>query len=127
MSAAAVTLVMDQGEDWTANVIWTDSYDQPVNVIHPCRMEIKGGDGSTLVTLETDPDIPDGEIPSIAISSEIGLLQLHLTSAVTAAFPPGLYSYDLFVTTDDENTYAGPQISRLIYGSLSVNKRVTEM
>jgi len=125
MPAAFVPMVIDQGEDWTSDVIWTDGYDEPLAVVHPCRMDIKSSAGATLLTLETNPDIPDGEIPSINLSTEVGLIQMHVTESITASLPPGEHKYDLFVTVDDGTSPVGPQKIRLLYGSVTVNKRVT--
>jgi hypothetical protein len=122
MPAADVPLVIDQGEDWTSDVIWTDNYDEPVYLIHPCKMEIRGAGGQIALTLESDPSIPPGEIPGINISSDIGLLQLHIPKAVTSNMVPGTYIYDLFVTCDDGNTFSGVQVIRILYGRVTVNK-----
>lgn len=125
MPAANVPLVIDQGEDWTADIVWTDNFDEPVNIIHPCRMDVKNTGGATALSLLSEADPAEGTIPSIAISSDIGLLQLHMTSAETAALLPGFYQYDLVVTCDDGNVYSGTQITRLMYGRVTVNKRIT--
>jgi hypothetical protein len=127
MPAASVPMVIDRGEDWTSDIIYTDSFDEPVEVTHPCRMSVKDSSGATVFTLETDPDIPDGEIPGINFSSDIGLLQLHMTSSATAAISPGLYQYDLFVTVDNGDMIAGPQIIRLLFGHVTINQRITVM
>lgn len=127
MPAAFVPMVIDQGEDYTSDVIWTDNYDEPLPVQHPCRLDIKSLQGQTLLTLESDPLIPDGEIPSIAVSTEVGLLQLHITEEITASMVPGEHHYDLFVTVDDGSTYAGAQVQRICYGPVTVNKRITQM
>lgn len=127
MPAANVPIVIDQGEDWTIDVVWTDNHDEPIPVRHPCKMEIKNTLGTVVATLETDPDLPDGEIGTIMLSADIGLLQLHLDDDVTAALSPGVYHYDLFASSDDGNVYAGNQRTRLLYGSVTVNKRVTVM
>ena len=124
--AENVTLEIDQGEDWTTDLVFTDDYSEPLAVVHPCRMDIKAGTGSLLYTLETNPDLPDGEIPTINLSTEIGLLQLHIEDSVTALFPPGEYLYDLFITVDDGST-AGPQRLRPLYGQCLIGKRVTQM
>jgi hypothetical protein len=127
MPAAEVPLVIDQGEDWTSEVVWTDNYDEPVIIVHPCRMDIRAATGQTIATLETDPDIPDGEIPSINLSPDIGLIQLHIPRTQTVTFTPGVYHYDLFVTCDDGNEFSGLQVARILYGQVTVNKRVTQM
>ncbi len=127
MPAAYVPMDIDQGEDFTTDIVWTDNFDEPVEVIHPCRMDIKGSNGQTIVILETNFDLPEGEIPKIAISTSTGLIQLHLTKEETAAIAPGQYFYDLFVTSDDGNEYSGVQTTRLLYGEVTVNKRFTRM
>src|SRR4051812_41839279 len=115
MSAAHVPLDIDQGEDWTGTVVYTDDFDIPHNVVAPCRLDIKNGQGAVQLSLTT-PDVepPDGTIPEIMLSSDIGLIQLHIEDSVTAAMVPGVYMYDLFVTINDGNEYAGNQVQRLI-------------
>ncbi len=128
MAAANVPMEIDQGEDWTASIVYTDDFDQPYNVIPPCRLDIKNAGGATQLSLLTpDTDVPEGTIPDIGLSSEIGLLQLHIEDSVTAALIPGVYKYDLFVTVNDGDEYAGNQVQRLIYGSVTVNQRVTHL
>lgn len=127
MSAAYVSMVIDQGTDWTTEIIWTDNYDDPVQIVHPCRMELKSKTGQTVAQLETDPDLPVGERPSIGISSDLGIIQLHLPKEQTAALNPGEYQYDLFVTMDDSLEQTGQQTTRLLFGDVTVNKRITVM
>lgn len=123
-----VELEIIQGEDWTVDIIWTDPYDTGIPVVHPCRLDIKGAGGQTLHTLLTNPELPDGEIPSINLSPNIGLIQLHIENTVTEAFPPGVYRYDLFANVDsDEATFPGAQQHRVISGPVQVIKRVTEL
>lgn len=127
MSAANVPIDIDQGEDWTGTIVYTDDLDQPYNVIAPCRLDIKNYQGATQLSLTT-PDVPiDGVIPEIGLSSEEGLIQIHIEDVVTGALMPGTYKYDLFVTVDDGNEFAGSQIQRLIRGEVTVNQRVTVM
>lgn len=126
MGAAYVPLEIDQGEDWTAAIVYTDDFDQPYNVIAPCRLDIKNSQGATQISLTTpDEELPEGSIPQIGLSSEIGLIQLHIEDSVTKALRPGVYKYDLFVTVDDGGEYAGSQVQRLIRGEATVSQRVT--
>ena len=128
MGAAYVPLDIDQGEDWTASIIYTDDQDIPYTVIAPCRMDIKNKAGATQLSLLTPTTPPsDGTIPPIALSSDVGIIQLHIEDAVTAGMVPGVYKYDLFVTVSDGGAYAGSQIQRLIYGEVVVNQRVTTL
>jgi hypothetical protein len=119
---------IDQGEDWTSTIVYTNDYDEPYNVIAPCRLDILSMTGQTQLSLTTpDTTLPEGEIPEIGLSSEIGLIQLHIEDAVTAALVPGQYKYDLFVTVDDGGEYAGSQVQRLVYGQVTINQRVTQL
>jgi hypothetical protein len=128
MSAGYVPMDIDQGEDFSASIVYTDDFDQPLNVIAPCRLDIKNNLGATQLSLTTpDVELPEGAIPEIGLSSEIGLIQLHIEDEVTAALMPGVYMYDLFVTVNDGDEYAGNQIQRLIYGEVNVNRRYTQL
>lgn len=126
MGAANVPMEIDQGEDWTSTIVYTDDFDQPYNVIPPCRMDIKNDQGATQLSLSTpDYDLAEGEIPQIGLSEEIGLIQLHIEDSITSSLRPGVYKYDLFVTVNDGDEYAGSQKQRLIAGVCTVNQRVT--
>jgi hypothetical protein len=128
MAAAKVDLEIDQGEDWAAQIVYTDEYDEPHKIVHPCRLDIKNNTGAVQVSLSSpDTAPPEGTIPEIAISTDIGLIQLYLEDTATAALVPGQYKYDLFVTITDGNAYAGNQIQRPIQGMVTVNKRTTEL
>lgn len=119
---------IDQGEDFTAEIVWTDQYDEPVEVQHPCRMQIKAENGQVFVDLETDPEIPDGDVPGLAISPSMGLIQIHIPHTQTQAMLAGInYFYDIFVTLGDQSSYGGPQRDRILYGPVEVNKRTTVM
>src|SRR4051812_48864538 len=128
MAAANVPMEIDQGEDWSATVVYTDDFDEPYNVIAPCRLDIKNTQGAIQLSLQTpDEEVPDGTIPAIGVSEEIGLIQLHIEDSVTKSLMPGVYKYDMFVTVDDGNEYAGSQVQRLIAGTVTVNQRVTQL
>jgi hypothetical protein len=89
-------------------------------------MDIKSNQGAVQLSLSTpDVELEEGSIPEIGISEEIGLIQLHIEDSVTSSLMPGTYRYDLFVTVNDGNEYAGNQIQRLVAGTVTVNQRVT--
>lgn len=127
MSAAFVPLYIDQGEDFTAQLIWTNAHDEPQPLVHPARMWIKDATGAVLAELETEEDPVPGTIPSIALSPLLGLVQIHMSSGETAALTPGEYAYDIFVTVDDNGEYAGPQVHRLVKGTVTIDRRYTEL
>jgi hypothetical protein len=128
MAAAEVNLEIDQGEDWACQIVWTDSLDAPQLITDPARLDAKDKTGATVLSLQTPASPPpDGTIPEIAISNEMGLIQLYVDKATTGAMVPGQYLYDLFVTANDGDAYAGNQTHRLMAGTLTVNKRTTVM
>lgn len=126
--AENVPLVIDQGEDFTAQIVWTDEYGSPQNVKAPMRLDIKTGGITPMLSLTTPVvDVPDGQIPQISYSADIGLIQIHIPKDMTAALAAGEYFYDMFVTINDGNAYAGDQVVRLLVGSVVVNRRITVM
>lgn len=128
MPAANVPLVIDQGEDFTAQIIWTDDQGQPQKITTPMRMDIKGAGNMPVLSLTTlDVDAPDGTIPELSYSTDIGLIQIHIDREQTAALTAGAYVYDMYVTVSDNDVYAGNQQHRLLVGSVIVNQRITVM
>lgn len=122
--AELLPVIIDQGEDWTVELIWTDNFDEPLPVTHPCRMTIKSKAGQTLAELYSDPDTPDGDIAPITLSTDTGTIQLYLPAEQTGAIPPGQYQYDMFVSMEGSEP-VGNQVSRILYGPVTVNKRIT--
>lgn len=124
---AVVPIELTQGEDFASQIVWTGVDDAPNKVIHPCRMDVKDAGGTTIISLETLASYPEGTIPELMTSPDIGMIQIYISSTATAAMPAGIYGYDLFVTIDDDDAYAGHQINRLMAGQFTVNKRITVM
>lgn len=128
MPAVNVPLVIDQGEDFTAQIIWTDENGSAQPLIRPMRLDVVAGGSSPVISLTTpDTDVPDGTVPEISYSPELGLIQLHIPREQTSALPPGTYMYDFFVTINDGDVYAGNQQFRLLAGDVVVNRRITVM
>lgn len=127
MPAANVLLVIDQGEDFTAQIIWTDGRGTPQPVTLPIRLDIMDVTMPVLSLTTPDEDWPPGDIPEISYSSELGLIQLHIPKEQTSLVPPGMYIYDMFASVDDGGAYAGNQQQRVLAGQVIVNKRITVM
>jgi len=126
MPLATVGLDIDQGEDWTCQIVLTGQTGDAMNVIGPMQMDLRNQVGQLVLSLN-DPQVGDTGIPEITYSSDIGLIQIHIKRSVTAALEAGEYQYDLFCTVTDYDIYAGNQRLRVLNGSATVNKRVTEM
>lgn len=126
--AAYVPIDIYQGEDFAAQIVWTDELDDPQRIIAPCRLDCKNSAGQLQFTLETpETELAPGEIASITLSEDIGMIQLYMEDSVTAALVPGIYHYDLFATVDDGGIYTGAQRHPVMYGPVTVSKRTTEM
>jgi hypothetical protein len=129
MATANVPLDIVQGEDWSAQILWTDTEDQPMYLATPCQIDFKDVAGRVVLTL-TAPPSPSpgvGEIPEMAISPQEGIIQLHIKDEITETLVVGEYSYDLFVSVTDSGIYAGTQRVRLMEGTATVYERVTDM
>src|SRR5688572_27538663 len=126
MVAGRCDLIIEQGEDWACQFQFLDDYDNAKQLVNPARMDIVDQVGSVLYSLMTEDDPAPDQIPSLVISGEIGLIQAYIPSAVTDTFPPGQYKYDLFTSQDDGDVYAGNQVGRQLFGTVTVNKRITE-
>ena len=128
MPAANVPIVIDQGEDYTAQIIWTDADGAGQKLAAPIRMDIMGAGGQIVMSLTTpEVEAPDNQVPEITFSPDIGLIQIHIDKGQTAALPAGQYVYDMFCTINDGEAYAGNQQVRLLVGQVTVNKRITVM
>ncbi len=123
MPAAPVNMVIDQGDDFTAQILWIDAQGEPQKIAEPIRLDIKSGT-KRIVSLTVE-DVPDGEISPIIYSADIGVIQIHIPQSQTSILPPGLYEYDMFASVDDGDAYAGNQRQRILVGQIVVNKRIT--
>lgn len=124
-NAAYADLVIDQGADFAVQMYWTDFNNNPFTVLSPMRMDIKASTGQIVATLNTNDDANDLETPSIVYNSDSGLIQLQLPPNTTSTIAPGDYSYDLFVTYQDNLTTSSTRLAKLLYGRVFVNGRVT--
>lgn len=128
MPAENVPLVIEQGEDFSAQILWTDEWGAPQQLTAPMRLDIKSADVFPVLSLTTpETNIPDNEIPLISYSADIGLIQIHIPKSMTVALKPGVYTYDMFVTVNDGDAYVGNQVVRLLVGQVLVNRRITVM
>lgn len=127
MAAGHVDLIIDQGEDWTVQIYWTDFYDDPQQLTHPLRMQIKSPLGQVVADLNSTLEVPENEFQPISYSTDTGWIQLHLADTETKTIPPGDYLYDLFVSVADGKVYPGKQQVRLIAGKVFVQKKVTDV
>ena len=124
-TSALVDLDIDQGADFGVQFYWTTMDQTPFTVLAPMRMEIRDEVGSTMYTLATADGAASGT-QTILYNSDTGLIQLVIPSSATKNFPPGRYSYDLFVTYQDNDITNATRLHKLVQGSVYVDGRVTQ-
>lgn len=126
MAAGRVDFVLDQGADFTAQIVWTDFTDNPIPVTTPMRMDVKSPYGEVLFTLDVPDPLPTDSIPELTYNTDNGMIQIHITKEQADLLVGGQYSYDLFAFVDDGDTGLGDQLVRIIYGSLISRSRTTQ-
>ena len=125
--AARVDLLIDQNTDWAIQLYWTNYSNTPYTVLSPMRMEIRSSTGAVAAELLTEEPLPEGTFPTISYNSESGLIQLQLTAESTNAMAAGEYLYDLYVTYQDKLTVSSTRLAKLLYGSVTVRGKVTQV
>lgn len=126
-TAVSVDLTLDQGSDFGVQIYWVDGDRNPFTVLSPMRMEIQNDLGQVMFTLQSDDTQNDPTQQTILYNSETGLIQLMIPASATAAFPEGIYNYDLWVTYQDNVVTNQTRLRPLIRGNIYVNGRVTKV
>lgn len=122
--AVAVDLDIDAGADFGIQIYWTDAANNPIFVTAPMRMDLKAVTGQVVHSLITSA--PEEEASNILYNSASGVIQLTIDAVHTSEFPPGIYSYDLFVTYQDNTVTGSTRLHKLLKGSAHVHGRVTQ-
>jgi hypothetical protein len=126
MAAGPVELIVDQGADFTAQIVWNDYTDNPIPVTLPMRMDVKSPYGQVMFSLFPPDPVPPDEVPAITYNTDNGLIQIHMTKEQTDLLEGGTFHYDLFATVDDGDVGTGDQLVALLYGPVTVRPRITQ-
>jgi hypothetical protein len=105
--------VMDQGATWTLSIVYTDYNGNPIVLTgYTARMQLRSKfDSAAVLTLSTSNG-------GITITPLTGTINLMATATQMESIQPGLYVYDLELTS-------GSNIQRLIQGQMTVRAQVT--
>jgi hypothetical protein len=125
MAGGPVDLIVDQGADFTAQIVWNDFTDNPVPVTLPMRMDVKSPFGTVMFSLFPPDTLPPDEVPAMTYNTDSGMIQIHMTKEQTSLLEGGSYSYDLFATVDDGDAGTGDQLVAVLYGTVNVRPRIT--
>jgi hypothetical protein len=134
--AAYADISIDQGADFTMQVIWTDPANEPYEVIHPIRLQARAATGQVMLDLTSYADgaeIPEGVQPTITYNSDSGVIQLQVPYSLTSTIPHGELYYDLFTTyrAPVYDLTSGVESSterraKILTGKITVEGRVTK-
>ncbi len=111
--AGIYNFTLDQGSTWTLQIVYKDSNGNPINLTgYTAEMQVrrKFDSDTAVLTLSTSNG-------GITIVGATGTLNLIATDE-QAAIDPGLYVYDLELSTGGVRT-------RLIQGTVTVSGEVT--
>ena len=125
MSAGVVDLVIDQGEDWSIQIFWTDMYNNALPVVDPMQMDIKNDAGQVIYSMMYG--VLEGTVETISYAGDSGFIQLQIPAAITNQFVPGNYYYDLFISTPDPDSDIPVKRTRLIKGQVFVDAKVSNV
>ena len=114
MTAGIYNTTIDQGSIWSVVLVYTDSNNVPVNLTsYTAAMQLRQNYNSA--TADLTLTTANG---GITIVGATGTITISATATQTGLLDPGLYVYDLELTS-------GSNISRLIQGQLTVAEQVT--
>lgn len=114
--AAIQDFDIDQGSNWTEQLIWKDEALDPVDLTgYTARLQIRRRVGSSVVQLELTTGA------GITLGGALGTIDLAITAAQSAALPARQgkrFVYDLEMVN-------GSNVHRLLQGKLIVSPEVT--
>lgn len=92
-----VELVIDISEDYSSQIYWLDDFNQPMEIIAPCQMDVKDSEGTVVMSFKTGND--SATEPTITLGGA-GYMMITVPRTVTATLVAGTYLTDLFATVD---------------------------
>lgn len=115
MRAGVYNMWVEQGATFRLSMEWTNDLDEPIDLTGmTARMMARTSKTSTtpIVTLTT-------ENGGITLGGVAGTIDIDIDPVTTAALVSGSYVYDLEIVN-------GPEVTRLIEGTFTVDGEVTK-
>ena len=116
MTAGIYNFTIDQGAQYTTQIIWADSSGNPINLTgYSAAMQLR--------LQAASPNPASLNLTSsnggITITPLAGEMDILMTSAQTGSLDPGFYVYDLEIAL-------GSVVTRIIQGQITVSAQVTQ-
>ena len=120
--AEQVDLVLVRGEDYVAQIFWSDQWNEPVPVTEPVEATVKDMVGQTVLRFvsATDPNVG----PCITHNSQ-GFFQLTVPSSRTWTLASGTYTFDLWADVVDSAAPFTGQRQQVVQGIMTVIQPVS--
>lgn len=116
-------LHVDIGEDWVAQIFWSDEYNDPITAAEPILADVKDANGQIAIRFVSASD-PQTE-PHIQSSGFSGFFQLSIPKEWTVKLVPGRYLFDLFSGVADSSPPFQDQQQKVCEGFLVAHSRTT--
>jgi len=116
MTAGIYNFTIDQGAQYTTQIIWADSSGNPINLTgYTAAMQLR------LQAASPNPSALNltSSNGGITITPLAGEMDILMTSAQTGSLDPGFYVYDLEIAL-------GSVVTRIIQGQITVSAQVTQ-
>jgi hypothetical protein len=99
-SSDTIEIWIDIGEDFAAQIYWTDSNGNAIPITSPARLEVRDSLGNRVLQFDAANSGSAATKAAILITGSEGLLQLSCPKALTKTLEPGRYLFDLFATNN---------------------------
>ena len=116
MTAGIYNFTIDQGAQYTTQIIWADSSGNPINLTgYSAAMQLR------LQAASPNPSALNltSSNGGITITPLAGEMDILMTSTQTGDLSPGFYVYDLEIAL-------GSVVTRIIQGQITVSAQVTQ-
>lgn len=120
-----IEINIDIGEDFAAQIMWTDDDGIGYPITTPCRMDVRDTEGTLVMQFETGNT--GATEATITLTSVDGFMQLTAPASVTTAIEPGSYLADLFATVDNTSTPFADQLVKVFSANVLAYPRQTIM
>jgi len=115
------------GEDFAAQIYWTDEDGDPIPIQEPCRLEVRDSAGLLVMQFATENAASYATKAAIILTGSQGLMQISVPTSITKTVAPGTYLFDLWATTADGVSPFASADSPVASGTFIVLPRITIM
>lgn len=126
MAATQYNFAIEQGSSFRLSLVYKDSNNNPIDLTNWCARLVWTTNKNVIQTfITTNTDL---SVYKFTIEPSLGKLTLLIPPETTNTFPFNNAKYDLELQSDDDfYTGSGKNIIRLLYGTVTINKRFSKV